>query len=397
MSELFRIILTIAQLLYTLWPLFLIIVIAYSVWGFPLRSLWRRLKNNLLATWTALVVIWLITLFAEGPNLSLFPEPYNSGIFLGGFALLVTPTLFNKLKVGKLIGKIGDALAGRAQARLSMRQMRALQDIKNLDPYHFEELVAELYRAEGYRVRRVGQSGDHGVDVEVYTPKGERWIVQCKRYRDTVGEQTVRELYGVFHHERAQRAILVTSAETTLAAETWARGKPIDLIDGPTLMRWIERVNAGSRPTLLDRLAAAIQAFVKPRVSFEGRGQNSGVTIRQQPASNGGSRSANGRQQPERQPQRERQPQPQPARQSQPERKPRPERPTSAAQPAVVRPIERQVVHTAPPDCPRCRIPMVVRPPQPNDRPGRVLYRCQNYPRCRVVVEGNPAQPSPRR
>lgn len=47
---------------------------------------------------------------------------------------------------------------------------------------------------------------------------------------------TVRELYGVLMAEKAQKAILVTSAVFTAEATKWTIGKPIELVDGDVLL-----------------------------------------------------------------------------------------------------------------------------------------------------------------
>jgi restriction system protein len=54
-----------------------------------------------------------------------------------------------------------------------------------------------------------------------------------------VGVKTVRELYGVLVAENAARAILVASGEYTAEARTFARGKPLELVDGAALERMI--------------------------------------------------------------------------------------------------------------------------------------------------------------
>lgn len=105
-----------------------------------------------------------------------------------------------------------------------------------LSPKAFEHYVADLFRQKGYQVVVRGKSGDHGVDLELFGSGHKRAIVQCKRYRDTVGEVTVRDLYGTLLHERASRAFLVTTADISEAARLWASGKPMTLIDGDTLV-----------------------------------------------------------------------------------------------------------------------------------------------------------------
>ncbi len=105
-----------------------------------------------------------------------------------------------------------------------------------LSPKAFEHYVADLFQQKGYQVVVRGKSGDHGVDLELFGSGHKRAIVQCKRYRDTVGEVTVRDLYGTLLHERASRAFLVTTADISEAARLWASGKPMTLIDGDTLV-----------------------------------------------------------------------------------------------------------------------------------------------------------------
>lgn len=124
---------------------------------------------------------------------------------------------------------------------LSADQMYALS------PKAFEHYVADLFRRKGYRVVVRGRSGDHGVDLELTAPGGRRAIVQCKRYRDTVGEEIVRGLFGTLLHETAHHAFLVTTADISSAAAKWAAGKPMTLIDGPTLVDIAQAIDEATR------------------------------------------------------------------------------------------------------------------------------------------------------
>lgn len=110
-----------------------------------------------------------------------------------------------------------------------------LDDLLALSPTEFEAWVQQLFRSRGYFAHNTADSGDHGVDLWVVSPQGERAIVQCKRYRGVVGESVVRDLYGVMQHEAAARGFLVTTGSISAAAGRWAQGKPIELIDGPRL------------------------------------------------------------------------------------------------------------------------------------------------------------------
>ena len=110
------------------------------------------------------------------------------------------------------------------------------EKLYGLSPRAFERYAASLFRQKGYKVVVRGRSGDLGVDLEVTDGHGRRAIVQCKRYRDTVGAEVVRELYGTLIHEQVAHAFLVTTADISESAREWARGKPMTLIDGGTLV-----------------------------------------------------------------------------------------------------------------------------------------------------------------
>ncbi|MCA9969996.1 MAG: restriction endonuclease [Anaerolineales bacterium] len=123
----------------------------------------------------------------------------------------------------------------QAEKRPPAIPIMSVDDLYALDPRQFEEFVARLFRQKGYRAEVRGRSGDAGVDLMLRNGRGRRAIVQCKRYRTTVGPEIVRELYGTLIHERVAHAFLVTTADISDAAREWARGKPITLIDGRLL------------------------------------------------------------------------------------------------------------------------------------------------------------------
>jgi restriction system protein len=79
------------------------------------------------------------------------------------------------------------------------------------------------------------------VDIVIHNGEGEKWIVQCKRYKGSVGEPIIRDLFGTMLHERARRAYLMTTGPITQQARDWARGKPIILYDGESLVKLIRR------------------------------------------------------------------------------------------------------------------------------------------------------------
>ena len=116
-------------------------------------------------------------------------------------------------------------------------------EMLDLAPGQFEEHVALIFAHKGFQVRHRGKTGDHGVDLEVIPATGRLGIVQCKRYRSTVGEQVVRDLYGTMVHEGAAHAFLVTAGKISAAAERWATEKPMTLVDGDRLQELVREIS----------------------------------------------------------------------------------------------------------------------------------------------------------
>ncbi len=115
-----------------------------------------------------------------------------------------------------------------------------------LDPSAFEEYVAQrIFARQGYRVLNTPDTKDGGIDILITDDYGQQAIVQCKRYKGTVGSATVRELYGTMIHAGAARAYIATTAEISSDARRWAEGKPIILLDGARLEQ-LSRATAGS-------------------------------------------------------------------------------------------------------------------------------------------------------
>ncbi len=130
-------------------------------------------------------------------------------------------------------------LAFRRDGRPNKRRWKALTlaQIQALTPSEFEDYVGDrLFNQEGYHVQNLRDTKDGGVDVLVTDRFGQKAVVQCKRYRGTVGASIVRELYGTMMHENATYAYLVTSGPISEEARRWAMGKEIELIDGQQLV-----------------------------------------------------------------------------------------------------------------------------------------------------------------
>ena len=140
-------------------------------------------------------------------------------------------------------------LAAVASFVKSIRKRRLLDRQTDLDsiralPWRqFEELVAEAFRRDGYRVVENDQAGpDGGVDIRLHRD-GARHLVQCKNWCSRrVGVRVVREVYGVLTAENAQQAFVVCSGGFTVDARGFAAGKPIRLVDRDALHAMVQGV-----------------------------------------------------------------------------------------------------------------------------------------------------------
>ena len=109
----------------------------------------------------------------------------------------------------------------------------------DLTPHAFETVIKDLFQAMGFDTYQTRASRDGGVDCVAHYKKsviGGKYIIQAKRYTHRVPVEAVRDLAGALDHERASKGILVTTSDFTAAGYEFARGKPIELINGNGLL-----------------------------------------------------------------------------------------------------------------------------------------------------------------
>jgi len=132
-------------------------------------------------------------------------------------------------------------------ARRKAKQLDAQKSIETIRQLHwrnFEELVAEAYRRQGYRVTESGFGADGGIDLELR--KGEEFaLVQCKQWKaQKVGVSVVREMFGVLTASNADKVIVICSGKFTQQAIDFASDKPIELLSGNELLSLVKDVQA---------------------------------------------------------------------------------------------------------------------------------------------------------
>lgn len=124
-----------------------------------------------------------------------------------------------------------------------LNRQSGIDSIRRLSWREFEELLGEAYRRQGYRVVENAAAGpDGGVDLKL-TRDFRTYLVQCKHWKGyKVGVKIVREMFGVMHHRNADGVIIVTSGKFTEEAQSFAANKPIQLVDGTSLVSLIQSV-----------------------------------------------------------------------------------------------------------------------------------------------------------
>lgn len=132
-------------------------------------------------------------------------------------------------------------------ARRKAKQLdnqKSIETIRQLHWRNFEELVAEAYRRQGYRVAEGSYGPDGGIDLELR--KGEELVlVQCKQWKtQKVGVSVVREMFGVLTASNADKVIVICSGKFTQQAIDFASDKPIELLSGNELLSLVKGVQA---------------------------------------------------------------------------------------------------------------------------------------------------------
>ncbi|GAA1970791.1 restriction endonuclease [Microbacterium deminutum] len=133
-------------------------------------------------------------------------------------------------------------------------QLALLQRLHALPPAGFEEFVLYLLRSFGLELRRVGGSGDEGIDgigtAPISPVLSSRVAVQVKRYNPD-GKPVGREVVALFQRDAqtkgAERAILVTLGRFTEPARLAAISSTptVDLIDGSRLAELVLSAETG--------------------------------------------------------------------------------------------------------------------------------------------------------
>jgi restriction system protein len=186
----------------------LILVVASAIWSVPLIPLWLNAQRATLP----------------------FVAMGHSLLVVGGLVAGLTLSLTEHFRYSK-------------HKKWLARHAR-VDALKAMPWDEFERLVGATFRQWGFRVQTQGGGhADGGIDLIVHK-RGKRYLVQCKRYKGSVGVPVIREMYGVMVAERFDGVYIMTSGKFTKDSWAFAKGKPMKLISGEALARILEEVTA---------------------------------------------------------------------------------------------------------------------------------------------------------
>ena len=93
-----------------------------------------------------------------------------------------------------------------------------ISSLENLTPYEFEEWVARLMRANGYKAYVTKYSGDYGLDV-IAEKNNLKIGIQVKKFGNAVGVKAVQEVIaGMRYYDCDEGWVITTAGSFTQAA-----------------------------------------------------------------------------------------------------------------------------------------------------------------------------------
>ncbi|MFC7249001.1 restriction endonuclease [Halomicroarcula sp. GCM10025324] len=123
------------------------------------------------------------------------------------------------------------------------------QSLSSIDPYQFENFVADLWEHRGWDSEVTSKSQDAGIDVlvEKSEPFNQTQVIQAKRNApdNKVSSSDIQQ-YASLQHQvpEADTVIVVTTSEFSAPANNRASVLNVKLVNGDTLLRIIDELDA---------------------------------------------------------------------------------------------------------------------------------------------------------
>jgi restriction system protein len=114
--------------------------------------------------------------------------------------------------------------------------------LRKIDPFVFEELLLTCFECQGYTIRRNQRyTGDGGVDGCIWL-HGEMYLIQAKRYKDTINPVHIEEFGRVIQDRGAVGGYFVHTGRTGDKSKDLLRQySAIRVVSGQKLVEFIGR------------------------------------------------------------------------------------------------------------------------------------------------------------
>lgn len=107
-----------------------------------------------------------------------------------------------------------------------------LCNVNNMSGLEFEHYCAQELRSLGFQnVNVTPASGDYGADITAIDSYGKKWVFQCKRYNQALGNSPIQEVFASKNHYRASEACVITNSCFTENAKILAKENHVYLIE----------------------------------------------------------------------------------------------------------------------------------------------------------------------
>lgn len=129
------------------------------------------------------------------------------------------------------------------------RSEGVIEALVSMDPYRFEQFVADLWERRGWRTEVSSESRDAGIDITArkYNPFEQTQILQAKRYTsgNKVNSSEVQQ-YASLRQQvpDADSVIIVTTSEFTRDAQERASELNVKLVGGEELVQLVQSQDA---------------------------------------------------------------------------------------------------------------------------------------------------------
>lgn len=163
-------------------------------------------------------------------------ESFKMGMDLFWSILTAEPLL----TIGLIVftgGSLLLALTIRILRELKLRKS-GIYDIDKMSGREFEEYLRVLLKDRGYSVQLTPASGDYGADL-ILSTKGNKIIVQAKRYKKNVGVKAVQEIAAAQKYYNSDECWVITNWFFTEPAKKLAKTNNVRLVDRNQLMNWM--------------------------------------------------------------------------------------------------------------------------------------------------------------